>query len=302
MPPIGLALGSGGARGWCHIGVLRGLEAAGLGPARVAGASMGALVGAAWAAGRLDALADWALGLTPARFIALLDPRPASGGLVAGREILKVLTEIGLPERIEDLPVPFAAVATDMATGREVWLRRGPLAAAVRASVAIPGVLSPVRLDGRWMLDGGLTNPVPVSVARALGAEAVIAVNPNARLDGLLWKAPAARSSWHALADGLPAGVKAQIGSLLPGPVEDEAPPHLLDVVSVAIDVMTEQIRRARLAGDPPDLLLPASLAEMSVFDFHRAGAAIAEGERMVAAAGPQVAALLAGAAAGTRA
>lgn len=275
MAKVGVALGTGGARGWCHIGVLRGLKEIGVMPEVIAGCSMGALVGAAYAGGKLDALEDWVRDLTPARFVRLIDIRPGSGGLVAGGEIVAMLKRIGLPERLEDLEIPFAAVATDMETGRELWLREGALADAVRASVALPGVISPHRLDGRWMLDGALTNPVPVSVARAIGAEVIIAVNPSAKLRGKHWPRPA--PGWEAL---LPEGLAK---ALLPTPEED-SPPGYADVVATAIDVMTDQIRRARLAGEPPHVLLNADLSDMSMLEFHRGEEAIAEGRRIVAA------------------
>ena len=278
MAQVGLALGSGGARGWCHIGVLRGLEEIGVRPGMVAGCSMGALVGAAYAGGKLGALEKWVRDLTPTRFLGLIDIRPGSGGIVAGSEIVAMLSKIGLPDRIEDLERPFAAVATDMETGREIWLREGSLADAVRASVALPGVISPHRVGGHWMLDGGLVNPVPVSVARAMGAEVTIAVNPNAKLHGKLWQRPT--PAWESLLRDLPEGLAK---ALLPEPNED-SPPGYADVVSTAIDVMTEQIRRARLAGEPPHVLLNANLPTMTVLEFHRGQEAIAEGRRIVAA------------------
>ena len=159
----GLALGSGGARGWCHVGVLRVLEKNGIEPDVVAGCSMGALVGAAWAAGKLDALEEWGRSLTPSRFLLHMDPALRHGGLMGGKAILDLLKEIGLPERIEDLEKPFIAVATDMETGREVWLQDGDLLDAIRASVSIPGVLSAHKVGSRWMLDGGMISPVPAA-------------------------------------------------------------------------------------------------------------------------------------------
>jgi NTE family protein len=278
-PAIGLALGSGGARGWCHIGVIRALEAAGLQPALVAGCSMGALVGAAWAAGKLDALEDWVRALTPGRYVQMVDIRPASGGIVAAGEIAGMLAEIGVPERIEDLPRPFAAVATDMETGREVWLREGSVVDAVRASVAIPGVISPARVGGKWLLDGGMVNPVPVSLARAMGAELIVAVNPNAKRGGRLWSPPPRGTGWKEVADMLPDSLRDGFLDMV-GPSDDK-PPHYLDVVSTAIDIMTEGIRRSRLAGDPPDVMLNVALEDLTIMDLHRADEAIAEGRRV---------------------
>ncbi|MBR9653409.1 patatin-like phospholipase family protein [Thalassovita aquimarina] len=278
MAKVGLALGSGGARGWCHIGVLRALRDIGVTPEVIAGCSMGSLVGAAYAGGKLDALEDWVRSLTPSRFVGLLDIRPGSGGIVAGSEIVTLIDDLDLPERVEDLDMPFAAVATDMETGREVWLREGSLKDAVRASVALPGVISPHRVGEHWMLDGGLTNPVPVSVARAMGAEVTIAVNPNAKLKGKIWDRSA--WTWQAMLPELPEGLAKMI---LPTP-NDDSPPSYAEVVSTSIDVMTEQIRRARLAGEPPHVLLNADLSDLSVLEFHRADEAIDEGRRIVAA------------------
>ncbi|MBK1635678.1 patatin-like phospholipase family protein [Rhodovulum adriaticum] len=282
-PRIGLVLGSGGARGWCHIGVLRGLEGLGLRPDVIAGCSMGAVVGAAYAAGRLDALEDWTREMTRARLVRLLDVRLSSGGLVEGRHITEVLAELGLPDSFDALDMPFVAVATDLETGREIWLQSGDLGAAVRASAALPGIISPYRHQGRWLLDGGLTNPVPVSAARALGADIIIAANPNAKRHGRLWRAPDPEPAiWQGLADALPDAVQDQLSALLPTPEDGPRAPNYLEVVSIAIDVMTEQIRRSRLAGEPPHVLLNADLGEMSVLDLHRAPVAIDEGRRMV--------------------
>ncbi|CUH62910.1 NTE family protein RssA [Thalassovita gelatinovora] len=278
MQKTGLALGSGGARGWCHIGVIRELHDIGVHPELIAGCSMGALVGAAYAGGRLDALETWVRNLTPARIVGLVDFRLGSGGIVAGSEIMTLMDELDLPERIEDLNIPFTAVATDMETGREIWLREGRLKDAVRASVSIPGVFSPHRVDGHWMLDGGLTNPVPVSTARAMGAEVIVAVNPNAKLHGKLWNRPS-RALKHQLRD-LPDWLS---NALLPD-TDSDRPPGYTEVVSTAIDVMTEQIRRARLAGEPPHALLNADLSRITVLEFHRGDEAITEGRRIVKA------------------
>lgn len=275
---IGLALGSGGARGWCHIGVLHALNEMGVKPDVIAGCSMGALVGAAYAGGRLEALEDWVRKLTPTKFVGLVDIRPSSGGLVAGGEIVRMLGHIGLPADIADLERPFAAVATDMETGREIWLRDGTVRDAVRASVALPGVISPHHLDGQWLLDGGLTNPVPVSLARAMGAEVIIAVNPNAKLHGKLWQR--SPSTWETMLRDLPEGLAKLLGT----EGGADSPPGYAEVVSTAIDVMTEQIRRARLAGEPPHVLLNADLSAMSVLEFHRGAEAIKAGRRAVQA------------------
>lgn len=282
-PVIGLALGAGGARGWCHIGVLRALDELGVKPDLVAGTSMGSLVGVAWAAGRLAALEDWVRALTPARFVRLMDVNLRSGGLVEARQIETMLAEIGVPDRIEALEKPFGAVATDMASGREIWLRDGETYPAVRASAGIPGVMSPKRHKSMWLLDGGLTNPVPVSTARAMGAEVIIAVNPNAKRFGHIWNAPEGRPGVRAWAASmLPEALTEAFGidpagQIVPGK------PNYFDVLTAAIDVMEDQIRRARLAGEPPHILLNAGFGDLTVLELYRAAEAIEEGRRIVA-------------------
>ncbi|WP_397543430.1 patatin-like phospholipase family protein [Roseovarius salis] len=282
-PKIGLALGSGGARGWCHIGILRALEEMGLRPDVIAGSSMGALIGAVYAGGALDSLENWAAGLTARDFFGLLDVKLSSGGLVEGAEIVNVIRRLVPCENIEDLNVPLALVATDMATGREVWLTEGNLADAVRASVALPGIISPFRMGDRWFLDGGLTNPVPVTACRILGAEVVIAANPNGRIDGTFWaererELPAFWKSWGDRLRDLPAA----LSGLFEDHAAAEPKPQYLDVIAASIDIMTDGIRRAKLAGDPPHVLLDAHLSKLSVLDFHRARKAMEEGRRIV--------------------
>ncbi|MEN2987210.1 patatin-like phospholipase family protein [Tistrella sp. BH-R2-4] len=183
-PVIGVALGSGSARGWAHIGVLDGLLREGVTPTVVAGASAGAIVGAFYAAGRLDEFESWVRALTRLKVVRLGDFRMGGGGLVAGDRLASVLREAFGDTRIENLPMPFGAIATDLASGQEVWLTEGDLVDALRASMSIPGIFAPVRMGGRLLVDGGLVNPVPVSLCRHLGAEAVIAVTLHGDLAG----------------------------------------------------------------------------------------------------------------------
>ncbi|WP_413719811.1 patatin-like phospholipase family protein [Silicimonas sp. MF1-12-2] len=277
---IGIALGSGGARGWCHIGVLRELAEMDIHADVIAGASMGALVGAVHAGGALDALEDWARNLTARSFFGLLDIRLTSGGLFEGEEIRNVIGGLDMPENIEDLQIPLSLVATDMATGREAWLTKGNVAEAVRASVALPGILSPVLIDGRWMLDGGLTNPVPVSSCRVLGADVVIAVNPSGRFSQTFWaerQKADTRELWD-WRERLPEALRSIVARDDP----EDRPPDYLDVLSASIEIMTDHIRRSRLAGDPPHILLDAHLMDMSVLEFHRAEEAIEAGRKAV--------------------
>lgn len=286
-PVIGLALGAGGARGWCHIGVIRELEAMGIVPDLVAGTSMGAVVGAAWAANRLDALEDWVAALNRRRYLRLLDPHPFSGGLVAARGLEAMQAEIGVPDRIEDFARPFAAVATDMSRGREIWLREGPAHRAVRASAGIPGVMTPVWHAGHWLLDGGVINPVPVSVARAMGADVIIAVDPDAEVTGaaLQPRPPIDRQSKSSLVHEVTTRLfRSESGSAPAGeeaPPEPPEPPGYFEVVMAATSIMGAFIRRSRMAGEPPHVLLSARLGHMSVFDLHESAGPIAEGRRM---------------------
>lgn len=288
---LGLALGSGGARGWCHIGVLRALADQGIDPDCVVGCSMGAVVGAAWAAGKVDELEEWALGMTRSRFMGFVDLRFNGGGLVGGAALTDVMTDLGLPERIEDLDRPFISVATDMATGREVWLREGSLADAIRASISIPGVFRPHRVGEQWLLDGGLVNPVPTSACRALGASHVIAVNPNAKHGRPLWKAERPKSLWDTLVtqefrDKMPEALR---NFLQAGDELEPKAPSYVDVVSTSIDVMTEYLRLTRQASDPPHVLLEANLTDLSVLDLYKAAEAIEEGRRITEQAASEI-------------
>ncbi|PWR01697.1 patatin [Meridianimarinicoccus roseus] len=294
-PRIGVALGSGGARGWAHLGVLAALAERGIRPDIVTGASMGALVGAAAAGDRLDALEAWCRRLQNATVLRYIDMRIAGGGLVAGQEVARMLRKIGLPDRIEDLPLPFGAVATDLETGAEVALTRGPIAGAVRSSLAIPGVFSPHWHDGRWLLDGALCDPVPVRLARALGAEVVIAIDPNASCGKPLWHAQTPEApgqtllsrvgmaevlpkAWRGMLPGAEDGAEAEDASTAPS----SQPPGYFQVVSTAIDIMQVHILRQRLAQNPPDLLLEADLKHVGILELHRAPEAMEHGRALV--------------------
>src|SRR3979411_2166371 len=176
-PVIGLALGGGAARGFAHIGILRTLITHGIVPHVVVGTSIGAVVGGAYAAGHLDTLEEWARSLQPRNILGYLDIRLNGSGLIGGDKLATQLEGAIGPTLIEDLPLKFASVATEIRTGHEIWLPRGRVVEAMRASYALPGIFSPVLVGDRWLVDGALVNPVPVSAARAFGAEIVIAAN-----------------------------------------------------------------------------------------------------------------------------
>jgi len=282
-PIIGLALGSGGARGWCHIGVLRALQEIGIAPDLIAGTSIGAVVGAAYAGGRLDALEDWASRLSRTRMMTYLDISPKSGGLIAGKQIARLVAALDLPQRIEDLSLPFAAVSTDFETGAEVWLQKGCLVDAIRASSAIPGVISPYLLDGRWHMDGGIVNPVPVSLCRAMGADVVIAVDPDAHMTGRrLGKSHSAATGASHLLGALPQALRKHFHFAGEKHGRHAPPaPHYFDVVYTAIEIISDRVRASRLAGDPPHVLLSADLQHIPTLDLFLAAPAIAEGHRI---------------------
>ena len=192
-PLIGLALGSGSARGWSHIGVIDALIEAGIDPAIVCGTSMGSLVGGAYVAGRLNNLRQWAEAATWREIVGLLDVRLTGGGLISGKLIVDLLHQFGMTSAIESYTKRYAAVATDLVTGREIWLQDGPIDQAVRASIALPGIFGPARIGDQWPVDGGLSNPVPVSVCRAMRADVIIAVNLNGDLVGRRFQSEAER-------------------------------------------------------------------------------------------------------------
>jgi NTE family protein len=279
---VGLALGSGSARGWSHIGVIRELEAAGIRPDVVCGTSIGALVGAAYVAGDLDRLEEWVQTLTRKDVIAFMD-FTLTGGLVRGVRLMDHFRRHFTDRQIEQSATPFAAVATALETGAEIWLRSGSMFEAVRASVAVPGFFAPVVREGMVLVDGGLVNPVPVSVARAMGADIVIAVDLGSDVLGrrLRSDAPSAAShsalgDWiHRMQENL--GVHGQ-----PQPCEGPTIPSILDVFTTSIDIMQVRISRSRMAGEPPDLIVAPRLAHLRLLDFQCAGEAIEEGRRAV--------------------
>jgi NTE family protein len=307
-PRIGLALGGGSARGWSQIGVIEVLEEAGIHPGVVAGCSIGAVVGGCYAAGQLGLLKSFALSLTRRSVMGLLDLRLRSG-LIAGDRLKRRLQHDLADRRIEGLPIRFASVATDLHSGEEVWLTEGCLVEALRASYALPGIFPPVRCGARLLLDGTLVNPVPVSIARALGADLVICVNLNgdarpggphapARITAEPVMPPAARrprrwslrgSKFHGASPHTTARENGSNGLATPG---------MARVMLDAFNITQDRISRARLVGDPPDIAIVPRLAEMGLFEFHRAAEGIALGRAAAQAALPQIRALVAAAAA----
>jgi NTE family protein len=289
-PRLGIALGSGSARGWAHIGVLRALHEMGIEPAIIAGTSAGALVGGAYVSGQLDALESWARSVGKLDIFRLMDLAPGRGGVIGGTKIFEAFERVAADVNIEDLPLPFTAVATDFESGREIWLNKGSLHDAVRASVSLPGLLPPVQYGDSWLVDGGLVNPVPVSVCRALGADLVIAVN----LSGVLTDRNTHLTTPFSIFGDDPSALEDTLEKLptalrarLEGPARflftargrgRTKAPGFFDVMAGAINIMQDRVTRSRIAGDPADLLIEPRLEAIRLLDFDHAAEAIAEG------------------------
>lgn len=284
---IGIALGSGAARGWAHIGVLRALAQVGVVPDIIAGTSIGAVVGGCFAAGRLDELEGFARDLTKRKIFGYLDFNLSGSGLITGQRVVARLEGHLKGLQIEDLATRFAAVATEYGTGQEAWLTRGPLVEAMRASYALPGIFKPVRLNNRWLMDGALCNPVPAAVCRALGARYVIAVNLNSDACGRGNHLPDFEAEFvepppappeppqpPTLANGF--GARNLIKRQLFG--GRESGPGISSVMTDAMNIVQDRIARSRLAGDPPDAIINPRLAGIGLFDFHQADALISRG------------------------
>lgn len=292
-PVIGLALGGGAARGFAHIGIIRTLAAHGIFPDVVVGTSMGGVVGGAYAAGRLDQLEEWARNLQPRNIFSYLDIRLNGSGLIGGAKLAaEIETTLGR-HLIEELALKFATVATEVRTGHEIWLTHGSMADAMRASYALPGIFAPVMIGDRWLVDGALVNPVPVSVARALGAEVVIAANLSSDVfthsTTIHSHGPSAGASGSAAADTElePEPPKRGLGKFFSAERTMKREffggggrPGISSVMVDAFNIMQDRITRARLAGDPPDLLISPRIGHIGFFDFHRANDLIAHGAR----------------------
>jgi NTE family protein len=300
QPPaltIGVALSGGGAAGLAHVGVLEELTAGGIPVHCVAGTSAGAVVGAAYAAGRLDAFRDTMCGLTRRRVLRMFDPTWPRSGLLEGRRSLE-LVRPHVGERIEGLPRPFAAVATDLRAGTEVVLRDGDVVEALRASIAIPGLFTPQHWRGRLLVDGGLTNPLPVDVAHQLGAQFVIAVSVLALPDeSMPRKGEPQRLTAQLLArflagaKGPPHEAAAESPAEPPRELADDI--GLIEVLSQATGVVQARIAAARLREQPPDCIVAVPSGQIGLFDFHRAGEAVDAGRLAAREALPEIRAAL---------
>jgi NTE family protein len=297
---IGLVLGGGAARGWSHIGVLRVLAREGIVPDVIAGCSIGAVVGGCYAAGKLDEIEAFALSLTKRRLMGLLDFHIRGSGLIAGERLRRLLEHDLADQRIETLPIRFGTVATELGSGHEIWLTRGPLIPALQASYALPGVFAPVRLGGRWLMDGALVNPVPVTVARAFGADLVICINLNGdiRIRGTVIQSHGADAA-DELVEAIAEEPRARgfFGSWREGARPAEKPPGAPGITGVMIDafnITQDRISRSRLAGDPPDLVIAPKTSVIGLFEFHRAAESIELGRQAAERALPEIREILA--------
>ncbi|BBZ22155.1 esterase [Mycolicibacter hiberniae] len=309
-PQVALVLGSGGARGYAHIGVIAELQERGYDIIGIAGSSMGALVGAVQAAGHLDEFTEWATSLTQGAVLRLLDPSFTAAGVLRAGKFLEVVRDILGDIAIEDLPIPYTAVATDLITGRSVWLQRGPLDTAIRASIAIPGVIAPHVVDGRLLADGGILDPLPIAPLSAVNADLTLAVSLSGGDPAVAAPtaeetergAPAGRltrvlRSTSALLDTT--GVRSLLdrptaravldrfssGEAEPEDSEDAAAevPKLgsFEVMNRTIDIAQAALARHQLASHPPDLLIEVPRTACRSLDFHRAAELIEVGRQL---------------------
>ncbi|HEX7775179.1 MAG TPA: patatin-like phospholipase family protein [Parvibaculum sp.] len=338
-PKIGIALGSGVARGWAHIGVLKALSRAGIEADIVSGTSIGALVGGSHIAGKLQPLEEFARSLTRRRLLGLVDFRFRSSGLIGDTKLEAMMQEHLGGLRIENLDRTFVGVTTELSTGHEVWLREGNLVQAIRASYALPGVFAPVPVEGRWLIDGAIVNPVPVSVARALGARLVIAVNlntdpfdpatrrhfeqgqaplyvsamppppdyvPASEVDELFETEEAAAETERALERGdensaIMSGIRGTLSRLRGKTRTPESEmvkraigtrhrgPGFASVLLASLNIVQDRLARARLAGDPPDVVIAPKIGHLTLLEFDKADELIRRGEEAVEDALPLI-------------
>ena len=301
---VALALGSGGARGYAHIGVIHELQDRGYHIVGIAGSSMGALVGGLQAAERLDEFADWASSLTQRSILRLLDPSITAAGVLRAEKILDAVRDILGAATIEELPIPYTAVCTDLLAGKSVWLQRGPVDEAIRASIAIPGVIAPHVIDGRLLADGGILDPLPMAPIAAANADLTIAVSLSGSEAAGGDPAPEPRpttewlnrmlSSTSALLDSPTArAVLDRFGTSSAEDPDDTAsvpesePPRLggFEVMNRTIDIAQAALARHTLAAYPPDLLIEVPRSACRSLEFHRAAEVIETGRELAAEA-----------------
>lgn len=285
-PGLGLALGGGMARGFAHIGVLNVLRRHGIQPSFVAGTSIGALVGGCYLAGKLKDFEKWAFSLNRMKILSYLDFRVRSAGLIGGKKLIGLLDQNFGNMKVEDLPCPFVTIATDLLTGHEVWIRDGSLIEAMRASFSLPGVFAPVERDHRFLVDGALVNPLPISVCQSLGARMTIAVDLQGDMIG---KAARPGKSFPTVAGfdmfndkDVPPAEQERISSGLTRRLfrrEDSNHPSLFGVMVSSLGIMQDRLTRSRLGADPPDIHIKPAIGHIGLLEFEKASELIAEGE-----------------------
>lgn len=282
---IGLALGGGAARGWSHIGVINALAKEGIVPDIICGTSIGALVGASYVFNNLQLLEDWVRSLSKLEVVRFFDINASFNGFVDTERLHHFLNDYVASDEsvIESAEKQFAAVATELETGREVWFTKGSVLDAVWSSISLPGLFPVIKNNNKWLVDGGLVNPVPVSVCRALGADIVIAVNLNGHIVGKhLHKATNQIKEEVGLVDKI-SGLMSEYTSQNSGEEEpEEQAPNLFEAIASSINITQDRITRSRMAGDPPDILLAPKLSHIGLLEFYRASEAIEEGEMCV--------------------
>lgn len=294
-PKIGIALGSGLARGFAHIGVMRALKRHGIEPTIISGTSMGALIGGAYLTNKLDEVEEWAYRLTKFKVLSYMDFRVKSSGLIGGERLAKLMFNTFGDARVEDMTHPFISVATDLVTGHEVWLRKGRIVDAMRASFSLPGIFPPVNMGGRWLIDGALVNPVPVSACTASGARMTIAVNVSGDIIGKAKrpgdKGPAVAGFDLMNFKGSDRMEEAKKGGLIDRIFRKDADdsPSIFSVMVSSLNIVQDRLARSRLAGDPPDVLIVPRIGHIGLMEFDRAEELIAEGEAAVERAMPDI-------------
>ena len=277
-PKLGIALGSGIARGWTHIGVLRAMEEKGVRADIVAGTSIGAVVGGAYVSGGLNALEAWARTLSEVNFFRFLSFKMLGGGLFGGEKLHDLMVQSFGTANIEALDTPFTAVACELRSGHEIWLDDGRLVDALRASFALPGVFDPICRDGRWLVDGALVNPVPVSVCRAMGADVVLSINlaediygrARAEREGIL--GPGKYGVFNDVLRMPSMGQRQSSDSLLRNLLRhDGGAPSMFANMVASLNVIQNRLSRSRLAGDPPDVSIAPKCGHVGLMEFNRA-------------------------------
>ncbi len=285
---VGLALGSGAARGWAHIGIIRQLEKLGITPDIVTGTSIGALVGAAYVANNLDKLNDWVLQLDKLKTAQYFAINRSLQGFVNKNRLRSFLNDYVVEQNldIEELQTRFATVATDLYSGREIWNTRGNIMEAVWSSMSLPGLFPAIKHNNRWLIDGGLVNPVPVSLCRAMGADVVIAVNLNSGIVGKHFRDGIDATETEIVSEP-PTSWTGKVGNMVADYTHNLFPkrreqkqeaPALLDAIAASINITQDRITRSRMAGDPPEIILNPRLSHIGILEFYRASEAINEG------------------------